>query len=180
MDELAEKGDLYQFLTRPLSLYKWLLAKSFSDKLVPVIFVLPILCLLLFSFPQYSSHFNLLNILISLVALVLAFVLSFNVSYLVGLFCFWLDEFWAVANLKFVIVSFFSGSVLPYVFFPSWLSSLLFYTPFPYLASWFSKVFNGSSSLLEFGILIFWIILSYLLASLLEAEAIKHYSYVGG
>lgn len=180
MDEMAEKGDLYQFLLRPLSLYKWLFAKNISEQLVPVLFILPVLITVLLILPGTNILLSPISLFIFLISLFLSFVLSFNLSYFLGLFCFWIDEFWAIGNLKFVIISFLSGSVLPYTFFPLWLSHTLSYTPFPYLASWLPKVLKGQIVFTDYLIILFWILFFSFIIQKLEHLAIKHYSYVGG
>lgn len=178
MDELAEKGDIYRFLVKPISLYRWLYTKHLSERMMPVLWTLPLILILLKLFSPLT--FSWLHLPQVIIALAVSFTLSFNVSYFLGLFCFWLDEFWAIHNVKYVSFMFLSGSVLPYTFFPDWAARILSFTPFPYLASWVFQVVNGGGNISQYGIALLWIGITGWAVKKLESRAINHYSYTGG
>lgn len=64
------------------------------------------------------------------VSLVLAVVVCFGIRFLVNLTGFWLLDIRGAVNLAGTIVLFFSGCILPIVFFPSWLEAVSRVLPF--------------------------------------------------
>jgi ABC-2 type transport system permease protein len=172
LDDLVTTGDINNFLLKPFSLFRWLYIKNLSEKISIFLTVFPVFLVLIL-----LNHPSVFVLSLSLIAIVLSFTLSFTFSYLVGLFCFWIDDFWAIHNTKFVLIQLLGGIVLPYSFFPRVYLSLLKYTPFPYLASWVPRFLQGSVPATQIYFIIFWILVMYLLARLLERRAISKYSF---
>jgi ABC-2 type transport system permease protein len=172
LDDLVTTGDINNFLLRPYSLYFWLLAKNFSEKVTVFITILPIFLILIL-----NSQLTLLTQLTGFVGIILSFLLSFSFSYLLGLFCFWIDEFWAIHNVKFVLIQLLGGIVLPYTFFPGLFVNIIKFTPFPYLASWVPRFIQGDTPASGLWFIILWILILFLLIKLVEQKAIKKYSF---
>jgi len=173
--DLSATGDVNNFLLKPFSVFKWLFAKNLSEKVVIFITLLPVFLIIGFKY-----DFNLLKILFISVSLCLSFILSFTLSYLAGLFCFWVDEFWAIQNLKYVIIQLLGGVVLPYSFFPKMTSDILQLTPFPYLASWSVRIIQNQATLVDIPIVLFWIVILFLLTLIIQKKAISKYSFTAG
>jgi ABC-2 type transport system permease protein len=67
----------------------------------------------------------------------------FTLQYFSGLLSFWLEETWILRVILSIIATFLSGAIIPLELFPSWLVSILNYTPFPYLSYYPIKIFQG-------------------------------------
>ena len=173
--DLSATGDVNNFLLKPFSLFKWLFAKNISEKAVIFITLLPVLLIVVF-----QLRLNLIKIPFILFSLCLSFTLSFTLSYLVGLFCFWVDEFWSIQNVKYVVIQFLGGVVLPYSFFPGNVSSVLKLSPFPYLASWPVRIIQNQATFADIPIVITWIIILLILTSFIQKKAISKYSFTAG
>jgi ABC-2 type transport system permease protein len=63
-------------------------------------------------------------------ALVFAFLLSFLLDYIVGLTSFYTESLWGISMTKEIIVSVFSGALVPLQFFPELAQALLRLLPF--------------------------------------------------
>jgi ABC-2 type transport system permease protein len=172
LDDLVTTGDINNFLLRPYRLYFWLLAKNLSEKISIFITLSPLLV-----FSLFINHISYFNLLIIILGLLLSFLLSYSFSYLLGLFCFWIDEFWAIHNVKFVLIQLLGGIVLPYSFFPVPFINFIKYTPFPYLASWVPRFIQGSVPFSSLIFIILWIIILFFLIQLIEHKAISKYSF---
>jgi ABC-2 type transport system permease protein len=172
LDDLVTTGDINNFLLRPYSLFFWLLAKNFSEKISIFITILPIILILIL-----NSQLTLLTLLTSSLGIILSFLLSFTFSYLLGLFCFWIDEFWAIHNTKFVLIQLLGGIVLPYSFFPESFAKYIQFTPFPYLASWVPRFLQGQVPASSLFSILLWVIILYILVLLVERKAILKYSF---
>jgi ABC-2 type transport system permease protein len=172
IDELTHTGDINTFLVKPFSLPRWLYAKSISEKLIIFITLSP-----LFSVVIFANRISFSNIFLLLLSLILGFSLSFFISFFVGLFCFWIDEFWAIHNVKHVTIMLFGGVILPYSFFPDSLGNWLKFTPFPYIANWPVKIIQNQASPLDFLLVLLWILIFITLSRILQSKAINKYSF---
>lgn len=175
LEEITFTGQVNNFLLQPLSLFRWLLAKSLSEKIISLLFLFPLILLAIWSLGVLPGR-----IFFAFLSLFISFLLSFSLSFLVGLGCFWIDEFWAVRNVKYVVTQLLGGLVLPYAFFPSTALKIIHFTPFPYLIGWAGRILNSGYLLSEFIIASFWLIIIVSLTRLLLRQAINKYSFTGG
>ena len=126
----------------------------------------------------------LLNIFLFLVAQVLAILLMDSVNYICGILCFYTTASWGLNNLKNVIVSFLSGSLIPLAFFPGIFSDILSYSPFsgisqnPVLILMLKM--DLISALKAIGLSLVWVIALELIAKLLFMKASKKITVQGG
>jgi ABC-2 type transport system permease protein len=63
-------------------------------------------------------------------SLFLAFMISFFIDYFVGLLGFYSESIWGLSTVKEIIVTVFSGALIPLQFFPEALQKVLFWLPF--------------------------------------------------
>ena len=178
IEEQATSGEINNFLVKPISLYKYTLADDLSWKILNLFTLAPFIfvaCLILLR--GNSLNYNLTVLSISLITTAISFLVSFNFSYLIGLFSFWFDEFWAINNVKLVVVTFLGGVVLPYSFFPDWSNHVLKYSPFPYMLTWSVRVLRGQFEPLEIIIALFWCAIFGLSIKVLQRIAISKYSH---
>lgn len=176
--EYADSGEINNFLVKPLSLYKYLFVQEFSKSFITGITIL--VPLALFQLVIGSFQINIVSIFMSMVAMFMGFVIYFSLSYFVGLWCFWIERFWAIQNIKLVTLQFLGGVVLPYTFFPEQFRFYLSFTPFPYMASWIREVIGGRYELFQYGMAFVWIVIILLILQVFEKIAISKYSATAG
>lgn len=70
------------------------------------------------------------NVLLFLVAQLLAVILYDTVDYICGVLCFYTTASWGLNQIKNVVVSFLSGTLLPLSFFPGAFGKIMQYSPF--------------------------------------------------
>jgi len=173
LDELTASGDINNFLIKPFSLTKWLYAKALSEKLT---------MLLLLSLPLglafVYNHLNFFQIALVMLIIVLSFSLSFFLSFFVGISCFWIEDFWAIHNVKYVVISFLGGLILPYPFFSQAWQDILKFTPFPYLVNFPIKYIQGQVSPESIAITLIWLLVLIIWSEIFLRKAISKYSYV--
>ncbi len=63
-------------------------------------------------------------------ALILAFLITFNLDYCVGLSAFYTESIWGISTAKEMLVLFLSGALIPLPFFPEWVRGVLDWLPF--------------------------------------------------
>jgi ABC-2 type transport system permease protein len=177
MDDLGSTGDINNFLTRPLGLHSWLLIKSVGEKLSSLFFISPILLLLLLFF--YRNIQTPVNFLYLTISLSISFLIYFNVSYLTGLFSFWVDEFWAIHNVKYVVMQLLGGFIIPLSLFPTEVAAFIARTPFYFIGGWNATVIQNGLKLTDVFVGLFWILAIRLISVALEQKAISKYSFTG-
>lgn len=64
------------------------------------------------------------------VSLLLAFLISFSIDYFIGLMGFYSESVWGLSITKEIIVTVFSGALIPLQFFPEAIQRILFWLPF--------------------------------------------------
>ena len=78
----------------------------------------------------------------------------FTLQYLLGLLAFWLEETWMLRVIALIVTSFLSGAFVPLELYPEAVTSLLEYTPFPWLTFYPVKIFMGEIPLQFHAILV--------------------------
>lgn len=112
-----------------------------------------------------------------------AFVLSFLFKMLLGLAAFWMTSIDSLIETDDVLIMSLSGLVLPLNLFPSWLSSIAQFTPFPYILYYPVASLIGiyrSSELWNIMLVQFcWIVFLFVAYLLVWNRGLKKYSGVG-
>ena len=106
----------------------------------------------------------------------------FQMSYIIGILAFWLEETWVIRVMMVTLSQFFSGALLPLEIFPEVLQRALAYLPFPYLTHVPVKLFMGTyegSLLTAYSMLGLWTLVLLLIGRLLWQKGIRNYTAAG-
>jgi ABC-2 type transport system permease protein len=117
----------------------------------------------------------------TVLALLVGF-LWFQISFLIGLAAFWLEETWVLRVLFTTIAQFFSGAIIPLELYPDWVRDLLNWTPFPYLTFVPVKQFTGQYAgnfWLAVGTIGLWLAISLVIVNLVWRRGLKLYTAAG-
>jgi ABC-2 type transport system permease protein len=142
---LVRTGKYLTFSMRPLNHRYFALSQKVGHRILGFLFeFLPCLVIfvLLFRVDMRPAHPGWLAI-----SVMLAFLMTFYVHYCLGLASFWLVESAGLRGVVNTLASFFSGALIPLVFFPKWLQILQFFLPFQYMVYVPAMVFTGSYTL---------------------------------
>ena len=124
------------------------------------------------------------HILLFLVAQLIAAILYDAVDYIFGILCFYTSSGFGINQIKNVVVSFLSGSLIPLTFFPLVIQDVVKNLPFASMASNPILILLMKVDLLEsvkiVGISIFWLVILELIAMLLFRHASKKITVHGG
>ena len=122
-------GRIAIFLTKPVDyqLFKIFDNLGFSVTNLGAI-TIPTIVLLAFVF---KIHFTLgPGLLFFPFSFVLAFIISFQFDYMVGLMAFYTESTWGMSMTKEIIVTVLAGALLPLQFFPAAIQKVLMWLPF--------------------------------------------------
>lgn len=131
-----------------------------------------------------SISIFLLHLVMFFIAQILACLLNDVINYIFGILCFYTSSGWGINQIKNVIVSFLSGSLLPLSFFPGVFGKILNYLPFAGMANnpvlILLMKFNIHESLSVIGLSLFWLVILEFIAFILFKHASKKITVHGG
>jgi ABC-2 type transport system permease protein len=147
--EFAERitsGDVATDLIRPVHPLRAGLAYDYGRALYHTIFRgLPPLVLGAFVF-DLTAPTDPAVWAVFLVSVALAVTVSFAFCFLYNLSAFWLLDYRGAMRIAITLAAFFSGFVIPVRFFPDWLQTVAYATPFPSMVQLPIDVFVGAST----------------------------------
>lgn len=118
-------------------------------------------------------------------SLFLAFMISFNFDYLVGLMAFYNESIWGLTITKEVLITTLSGALIPLQFFPGAIQKVLLVLPFQ--AIYYSPLMmvtqpdqNWSVFLQMLAVQLFWLVITFILTRLVYEQAVKVLRVSGG
>ncbi|HUE99878.1 MAG TPA: ABC-2 family transporter protein [Anaerolineales bacterium] len=119
------------------------------------------------------------------ISLMLAFLISFSIDYFIGLLGFYSESVWGFSTTKEIIVTVFSGALIPLQFFPEAIQKVLFWLPFQAIyhtpLMMITRPNQGLEVLLPMMLVqLGWAILLFFLARLFYNQAIKVLRIAGG
>lgn len=184
IDTLVRSGAITTTLLRPLNFQLMLLAQAVGASLFRlVLFSLPITAALIFLFP-IAPPVSAQAALLFTVSTLGSFLILAQLNFIVGLAAFYLQSIDGLIHAKYYLVQLFSGLLLPLVFFPQWLQTILHFLPFQLIASvplqfYLGKIPPGQivSLLAEQA---FWIFLLALSGHLASKRAFRRLTLQGG
>lgn len=186
---LSEKilsGALTTELQKPLSIFQNELANAMAVRLLGIVFnLVPSIWLYsLVSFPDFLTWEAVLKYV---VVASLAFLIYFELSFLIGLASFIITSNYSLQNIKHFVIILTTGAIIPLEFFPTWFTRLLQFTPFQYLFYWPCQLFlnrQGYDSLALFLKIVmiqgFWCLVLYGLCRFCWWKSIQRFCSVGG
>ena len=189
-DEI-KNGTISMSFVKPISYRKRFIATTLGTLSVVVVIVgvpcfsITYLIFYLLGFIEVISIWVLiLHLILFLISLVLATLLNDVINYIFGILCFYTSSGWGINQIKNVVISFLSGSLLPLSFFPGVFGDILKYLPFAGMASNPVMILLMKVDYIEafklIGLSLIWIILLELFAHLLFNHASKKITVHGG
>ena len=177
-------GKIAVYLTKPLDyqLYWLFLSLGFTvTNLVAITLPTVLLITLVFRVPIIPGP----GLVLFPLSLVMAFLISYNIDYTVGLMAFYTESTWGLSVTKEIIVSVLAGALLPLQFFPAVIQKVLLWLPFQ--AIYYTPLTMISQPAQSWGTFLMmlliqfvWVILSFIFTRLLYIQAIKVLRLSGG
>ena len=173
-------GKISSFLLYPFHFISHQFNLFLSDKILQ--FVIAGSCFTLVLIMGWIEMPLLSNLLRAGFLILLVALYWFFIQMIIGFVSFWLDETWGLNVAIRFISAFLSGSILPLDFFPDFLSSILFWTPFPYLVYFPIQILMGREVdfLSCLSVLLFWTLLFFLISKWIWRKGLNLYTGAGG
>ena len=179
LSEDIRMGKISSYLIYPFNFWEFHTAGWIAHQGIQII--ITVVTVLILSLSGLLPHFDVYTFILGTIYTSIVGLFWFILQYLIGILSFWLEETWMLRVIANIVVNFLSGAVLPLDLFPSWLVSVLHYTPFPYLTYYPVKVFMGELPL-EFSaiaVTMFWTILVAILSNIVWKRGLRLYTAAG-
>jgi ABC-2 type transport system permease protein len=178
------EGIIANYLTKPMDFQIYNLFANLGSLLMNLTAItLPTALVMLFVF-KVKVAFGVGLFLFPL-SLLLAFVISFSIDYFIGLIAFYSESVWGFSTTKEIIVTVFSGALIPLQFFPDTIQTVLFCLPFQAIYHTPLMMITRPNQSLDvflpmIGIQTLWAVALFVLARLFYNQAIKVLRIAGG
>lgn len=182
-DEI-NRGNLTNFLLKPISYFKYWFTRDLADKILNIFFAaLELTIIYLLLKPPIFLQTSFLNFSLFVASVGLATLLYFYINFLFGLLAFWTPETWAPRFVFFIFLEFFAGGLFPLDILPEFLFNLLIFSPFAYLVFFPLKIYLGQLNPWQIGqglaVCAFWIVIFYQIVRLIWQKGLMIYSAEG-
>ncbi len=178
------EGTIAVYLTKPIDFQLYALSATNGSLLMGLSAVsIPTALILGFVFKVKVAVG--VGILLFPVSLLLAFLISFSIDYFVGIMGFYSESVWGLSITKEIIVSVFSGALIPLQFFPDAIRNVLFWLPFQAIyhtpIMMLTKADQGLDVFLPMLLIqLIWAAALFILARLFFNQAVKVLRIAGG
>lgn len=180
------RGDLSNYLLKPINYFKFWLTRDLSSKFLNLNFATVEGVLLYLTLrPPFFIQKNPVFVLGFVISLILAMFIFFNLLFITSSVPFWIPEaVWGVHFLfTMITLEFTSGALFPIDILPQHLQRILYILPFPYLIFFPLQVYLGKMSHLELlkgiSISVFWAIALWILMNAVWKKGLKVYQAYG-
>jgi ABC-2 type transport system permease protein len=177
-------GDLSKYLIKPYP-YHWL--KFFEETPYRVLqgsYGIILFFVLFFFFGDFIAlNLQSVSVLLGISAAVLAYLISFNLSLVIGYSSFWLTENRLISELFFIVKIIFAGQIVPLIMLPGILKTIAYFLPFASMIYFPIVIFLGHVNLQEslrlIAIQLAWLLILMIISKLMWKNGIKKFSAVG-
>ncbi len=130
-------------LLKPMGYYRFWMAQDLGRAVAQLVMrALPIMLAYAIFFPITWPK-SVGQWLALVVAMALAWMISFSVRFLANLAGFWTPNALGFVRFAFILMYFLTGFLMPLRFFPDWFVRLCNLTPFPYIINTVVEIFLG-------------------------------------
>lgn len=177
------RGEISAQLLKPMSFTLEWIGNNFAEKVMKLIFLVPMVLvlgkLLSVGFPVLSFVEWLLVVSTTIVGSIIYFLLDVTI----GFMAFWLEETNSIQELFLLLMSFFSGGLIPLLALPLFWRQVASILPFRYILSLpleiISKQLNFNEMLLAVLVQVLYLFGTYFLYKVVFKNGIKIYSASG-
>ncbi len=178
------EGNIAIYLTKPIDYQTYNLFANLGSLLMNLLAIsLPTAIMLAFVF-RVKVHFGI-GLFLFPISLLLAFLVSFSIDYFIGLMAFYSESVWGLSTTKEIIVTVFSGALIPLQFFPDAIQKVLYWLPFQAIyhtpLMMLTRPDQGWDVFLPMiAIQVVWAVVLFVAARLFYNQAIKVLRIAGG
>ncbi|MBI4787565.1 MAG: ABC-2 family transporter protein [Chloroflexi bacterium] len=183
LDAEIRYGGLATKLLHPLNPLHEYVAENLADKVVRAIFLAPFILLALALFPMIHYDLTAQNILLTIAAVVAAWVMLFFSQCVFGLLSFWVSSAMTLHEVWYAFAMLFGGMLAPLDLFPPQVAQVARGLPFRYMLSFPVEILLGRVTpedlLAGYVVSAFWIVVFVVLYRGLWHLGLKQFGAFG-
>ena len=175
------EGKLSPKLLQPIDPVWHHVANHLGERVARMPFVLFLSIFFFVLYPQAFWLPSITNLLLFILAAIMAFALRFIIQYTFAIFAFWTEKAAALENLWLLFFVFLSGLIAPLDVFPENVINIVMWTPFPYMINFPASILVGLPVDLTRGFLSIagWFLIFLGINRFLWRRGLKKYSGMG-
>lgn len=148
-------------LLRPVQIQVSALFNELGKLLFSIIFIITpsiIICSIFLDIPIMKVEVS--NIFLFILSLVFAYILAFQMSFMIGVFSIWFGNVWGVREFYEALLIVLGGSLIPISLYPTFFQMIAVYSPFQSIYFTPLAFISGMDNLIKYPIAvqIFWIL----------------------
>jgi ABC-2 type transport system permease protein len=178
----VRSGTLSAKLLRPIDPIHVYIADNLTYKIITMVVVAPATVALALAFAP-DAEIAFANIAVAAVATVLAGTLRFLVEYTLALAAFWTTRIFAINDLYYVPLFFFSGQLVPLSLLPDWMQAVGTFLPFQWMLSFPVEVAIGrvrsDDIIVGLSIQVAWVVAFAIIRTVVWRSGLRRYGAVG-
>jgi ABC-2 type transport system permease protein len=178
------EGIIANYLTKPMDFQIYNLFANFGSLLMNLTAItIPTALVMIFVF-KVKIAFGI-GLFLFPISLLLAFLISFSIDYFIGLIGFYSESVWGFSTTKEILVTVFSGALIPLQFFPDAIQRVLYWLPFQAIyhtpLMMVTRPDQGLDVFLPMILIqVVWALVLFILARLFYNQAVKVLRIAGG
>lgn len=177
-------GNLSNLLTKPISVINYYFARDLADKFFNIFFsFLEVGLFYLLVKPNLVINTSPKPLVLTAIALLLAFLFNFYLNFLIGLWGFWAKQVWPILFVSRLFSDLISGGLFPLDILPPLFTKILQLTPFPYLLFYPANIYLDRipprQAFQGFGVIILWTFIFYFATRFAWKKGTKNYEAFG-
>lgn len=177
------KGTISIDLLRPIQIQLSAFFNELGKLLYSIIFIIfpsVIICYIFLDIPIVKVQSNIL--LMFIISLVFAYILAFQLSFMIGTFSIWFGNIWGVREFYEALLKLLGGSLIPISLYPNFLQTVAIYSPFQSIYFTPLSFISGMDGLINYpiAIQIIWILVFGSLNTVLLRYVLKKAVIQGG
>jgi len=177
------EGRLSPQLLRPIHPIHQEITANWSEKVLRMTLLLPIVAAVLILTPGVSLHVTPASLLAFAVSVAGAWAIYFLADYCVGILAFWTTQATAFSNVLYGLKIVLGGILAPIQMFPPAVQALLEWLPFKYMLAFSNEIALGQASgerlLSGLAVQWAWVLALWLLMQVLWRLGVRSYGAVG-
>jgi ABC-2 type transport system permease protein len=182
VNEMILSGKVSNMILRPVSMRYWLFTREFSRLVVDVVIKM-MFYVIAFMLVFNDLSFTIANLVYFVISLCFSLIISFNLSLLIGMSAFRMDNASALIYGFRRGIFFLAGGIVPLSFFPKAFQNMLNLLPFKYIIDFSINVLTGGLAAGEIfiglAVQFFWGFVLWFLVGILLKRSLKFNESVG-
>lgn len=177
------EGQFSTALVRPISVFQVTFLRNIAWRIIRTVLFAPFFVLLLFLYRSYLGDVHLHFGWTFWGSLILGHLVSFCFVMMMAMLALFTQEVFSIFEIYYLPMLFLSGQIVPVTLFPDWARKLAVIFPFYYTTGAPTEVLigrvSGNAAAHNMLIQLVWIVTCIILAKVLWAKGLRHYTGVG-